>query len=152
MKKSFRLSAILGLTTGKLLGKFSEMHELAEWVAGHPVWTHEFADKELNERLRQAILSEYPALAEASADNVTPDNYQKFVNEQIERFGGWLKITQGQSKRTEGPVESLRRPRQRRGKAMNLSNLPRELTVQPGATGPHVEARLRRSEDSNAKA
>ena len=47
-------AAIIGAYTGITCGPFSVIHEYAEKVLGRPVWTHEFADKKLMEKLREA--------------------------------------------------------------------------------------------------
>ena len=48
-------AAILSLYTGFLCGPFSDMHELAEKVMGRPIWTHQFADRELVDKMKQAV-------------------------------------------------------------------------------------------------
>ena len=48
-------AAILSLYTGFLCGPFSDMHELAEKVMGGPIFTHQFADKELVDKMKQAV-------------------------------------------------------------------------------------------------
>ena len=46
------ICAILSIITGRLIpppegSAFDALHKLAEFLAGRPVWTHEFASKEL---------------------------------------------------------------------------------------------------------
>ena len=47
-----RQAAIMSAFTGILCGPFEDMHGLAEELLGRPVWTHEFASKELAEQLK----------------------------------------------------------------------------------------------------
>jgi hypothetical protein len=46
-------AAIVGLFTGTLAGPFSDVHKLAEDLAGHPIWTHEFVSRELMDDLKE---------------------------------------------------------------------------------------------------
>lgn len=48
-------AAIIGLYTGCALGPFEDIQKLAEALLGRPVFTHEFADKEFNLKLRELI-------------------------------------------------------------------------------------------------
>ncbi|MFI3902623.1 hypothetical protein [Ochrobactrum sp. S1502_03] len=38
-------AAIVGAYTGIAAGPFDAIHEYAEKVMGHPVWSHQFGDK-----------------------------------------------------------------------------------------------------------
>jgi hypothetical protein len=107
--KSFPIAAILSLTTGKLLCQFSDMHELAEWIAGHPIWTHEFADKLRWNSLKDAVLSQHPDLSSADASKVGASNWQEFVASSIAKYGDSRVITKGGQQRTETPLQSLER-------------------------------------------
>jgi hypothetical protein len=46
-------AAIVSLYTGYLIGDFSEMHKYAQEKLGRPIFTHEFANKELFDELRE---------------------------------------------------------------------------------------------------
>lgn len=48
-------AAIVGLFTGIACGPFSDIHELAERLVGHPIWTHQFANKELCSKLKDLV-------------------------------------------------------------------------------------------------
>jgi hypothetical protein len=56
-----REAAIVTAYTGILIGAFSDFHQYAEEVMERPIWTHEFADKdvwnELREKSRQDFIS-----------------------------------------------------------------------------------------------
>lgn len=53
-------AAIVGLFTGISCGPFGDVHELAEELMGHPIWTHQFADEKvwgvLKEKVRPQFL------------------------------------------------------------------------------------------------
>ncbi len=106
--KSFKTTAVVGLTSGILFGDFSELHEVAEWVAGHPIWTHEFADRKLNDRLREKVFAQHPALKDFHAQGSKGGCDVDLEIEEMERlFGKTLEIARGEEVRTEDPVESL---------------------------------------------
>lgn len=46
-------AAIIGLYTGVTCGPFHDIHELAEKIVGRSIFTHEFADKDFCEKLKQ---------------------------------------------------------------------------------------------------
>lgn len=54
-KLTKRQAAIIGLYTGIVCGPFSDVQGLAEEVIGHPVFTHQFADKDMVEKLKEAV-------------------------------------------------------------------------------------------------
>ena len=58
-KLSKNEAAIIGLYTGFTCGPFSDIHEKAEVVLGHAIWTHEFASKELMAELKGLVKAEY---------------------------------------------------------------------------------------------
>jgi len=114
--KQFSIEAILGLVGGRILkeGIFGEMHELGEHVLGHAVWTHEFADRALSEQMRTLLVAQYPALGELEAWNRESDDDLKtylaaYVERQRVKYGSSLPIERGSGRRTENPIESLRR-------------------------------------------
>lgn len=108
-EKKFSINAVLALVTGKGMGaKFSEVHEAAELVPGHGVWTHEFAEEGVWARLREAVLDQYPSLVEyglEEGDEAAGVDVQKAMTE----FGAVLSLRQGDQERVEHPLASLER-------------------------------------------
>lgn len=51
--------AILSLHTGNMFGLFSDMHKLAEEVAGFSLFTHDFTNKEFIETLKERSKDEF---------------------------------------------------------------------------------------------
>lgn len=45
-------AAIVTMYTGVLIGKFSDAHEYAEKIIGRPIFTHEFANRELSAEIK----------------------------------------------------------------------------------------------------
>ena len=107
--KQFPLAACLSITTGKMLCDFGKFQELAEWVAGHPIWTHEFAEHSLASALKVALLNQHPQLERALANDVTRENWQERLAGWEKEFGKTLEVRKGTAERTESPLESAKR-------------------------------------------
>jgi len=114
-QRCFPIEAVLGLTTGVLLKRngFSELHELAEFIAGHSIWTHEFADKTTVAELREAAFRQHPSLRDAERfepeGQVMNEYLPAFVARAVAQFGPELSIERGSTGRTESPIASLAR-------------------------------------------
>jgi hypothetical protein len=66
--KTFNTLAVATAATGIGLSSglsFSMIQEIAEYVLGHQVWTHELGDKLTNSRIHSAIYAQLPNLAHA---------------------------------------------------------------------------------------
>jgi len=99
---------VLSITTGRLLTSFSNMHECIEWVAGHSVWTHELADKQLFSSLRKTIYGQHPQLTEVDSSNINRDNWEEFAKKVEKKFGNRLSLVKGHAKRKQNPIETLK--------------------------------------------
>jgi hypothetical protein len=106
--REFPTDVLLSITTGRMLCKFDDMHEACEFIAGYPIWTHEFADKALVQWLRDAVLAQHPDLA-IDAGSVTPDNWKQFLDEQLAKLGASRTVLSGIGQRTESPIQSAER-------------------------------------------
>lgn len=58
--KAFDPATLAAFTTGILMTEFAKVHEAAEWLIGHPVWTHEFPV--LADRLKALTLAQFPMM------------------------------------------------------------------------------------------
>lgn len=94
--KTFPLGVLLSLTTGRLLCEFSDMHACAEFLMDSPIWTHQFADRDLSARLKAIIVQQHPGLASVNASRVTTVNWPKFLAKQVARFGEQLSVMPSQ--------------------------------------------------------
>lgn len=54
-----REAAIASLYTGYMFGNFADMHEYAEEILGHPVYTHDFADVPFLEKARDTCKKDF---------------------------------------------------------------------------------------------
>lgn len=57
---------VVSAYTGVLMTDWGLFHKFIEKLLGHPVWTHEFADKEVQEEIRAKIKPEFLALCGSS--------------------------------------------------------------------------------------
>jgi hypothetical protein len=60
--REFPTAVIASISSGVLLCDFSAMHEAAEYLMGHPIWTHDFADKALNAEMKRTIAEQCPGM------------------------------------------------------------------------------------------
>jgi len=58
--RDFPTAVIASLSSGVLLCDFGKMHEAAEYLMGHPIWTHQFPSLEAD--MRRAILEQCPGM------------------------------------------------------------------------------------------
>lgn len=111
--KTFPAAVLLSLTSARGLGPtFSAIHEAAAHVMGHPIWTHEFADAGLWDRMRKATMRAAPSLVPdgvALADTATPENAADVIAEITRRYPNPIAVRRGGQERDESPRESLAR-------------------------------------------
>jgi hypothetical protein len=107
--KEFPIEVVASLTSGKLLCKFGDLHEAAEFVAGHPIWTHEFADKPFWERLRTTVFAQCPELEKLTVKEMAPEDVPVFVQDLRTAFGPTVTLFSLSDERTESPLDSLQR-------------------------------------------
>lgn len=55
-------AAVLGAYTGIACGPFADIQEYAERVLDQPIWTHQFANRELVEKLKEKAKPDFLSL------------------------------------------------------------------------------------------
>lgn len=60
--RDFPTAVIASISSGVLLCDFGEMHEAAEYLMGHPIWTHHFADKTMTGEMKRIIAEQCPGM------------------------------------------------------------------------------------------
>jgi hypothetical protein len=60
--RDFPTAVIASISTGVLMCDFGDMQEAAEYLMGHPIWTHHFADKTLWSEMKRAIAEQCPGM------------------------------------------------------------------------------------------
>lgn len=92
--RDFPVAVIASISTGVLLCPFGDMHEAAEYLMGHSIWTHHFASKDLWQEMRQTILEQCPGMP-TDAPDVTKDNWPAFKAKLEAELGETVKIRKG---------------------------------------------------------
>ena len=92
--RDFPTAVIASLSSGVLLCKFDEMHQAAEFLMGHPIWTHHFANKDLWKEMQGTILEQCPGMP-TDAPGITKDNWPEFKAKLEAELGATVKIRRG---------------------------------------------------------
>lgn len=106
--REFPLGVVLTATTGKMLCEegFGAFHEFAEFLTGGPVWSHEFASRELSDLLKRDVLRQHPHLPTTA--EVTRESFPAWITEARRTYGDTVAITPiPDYGRTKGPLETL---------------------------------------------
>lgn len=97
--KEFDPAILASITTGILMVQpFSAMCEAAEWIAGHPIWTHEYPS--MSDRLKHAVLEQFPDMP----TNATPENWETVRDAVREQYGETIPVAKGSGERDKGPI------------------------------------------------
>lgn len=104
--RDFPTAVIASITTGTLLCEFSEMHEAAEYLMGHPIWTHHFASKDLNAKMVAAVLEQCPGLP-TKAEGVDRNTWPAFKEKLESEFGPLVKIRKGSGATAMSPLDGI---------------------------------------------
>lgn len=109
--KTLSYAALLTITSGVMLCDVGEFHEACEWLAGHPVWTHELADDATIADIRSAALAIAPKCADFDRRGITKENYRERVVEFVESndLPHFVVVPKREATRVESPMESAER-------------------------------------------
>lgn len=109
---------VLSVVTGSLVSEFSFVHQMLEWMAGEPVWTHQ-----LPRVCREAvpvIIAAHPSLQAAvdEAEQVTRENWSEWRRTWLDRYGETLTVPRipAADHRSIGPLTELESMLSRRAK------------------------------------
>lgn len=92
--RDFPTAVIASLSSGVMLCKFSELHEAAEFLMGHPIWTHHFASKELWKEMQQTIAAQCPGMP-TELPGVNGDNWLAAKAKLEQELGATVTIRKG---------------------------------------------------------
>ena len=92
--KQYPTEVIASLSSGVLFCDFSAVHEAAEFLMGHPIWTHHFADKDLCREMQATILEQCPGMP-TEFPGVTKENYIARIAALKEEIGETCLIRKG---------------------------------------------------------
>jgi hypothetical protein len=104
--RDFPTVVIASLSSGVLLCKFSEMHEAAEFLMGHSIWTHQFGSRDFWTEMKKTILEQCPGMP-TTAQGVDADNYREFVGRIEAELGATVKIRKGSGLTAMLPTDGL---------------------------------------------
>jgi hypothetical protein len=104
--REFPTAVIASISTGVLLCEFSKMHEAAEFLMGHPIWTHHFADRELLAEMRRTIAEQCPGMP-TEIEGVTKDNYLEKLAEIEKEIGKIVTIRKGSGLTARLPEDGI---------------------------------------------
>jgi hypothetical protein len=82
------------------------MHEAAEYLMGHPIWTHHFASKDLWKAMQRTILEQCPGMPTELA-GVTADNFRDRLAEIEAELGVAAVIRKGGGETAMHPLEGI---------------------------------------------
>jgi len=82
------------------------MHEAAEYLMGHPIWTHHFASKDLSADMRKKVLEQCPDMP-TELPGVTSDNYSERLVEIEASLGATVVIRKGDGSAAMHPFEGI---------------------------------------------
>lgn len=105
--REFPTAVIASLSSGRLLCKFSEMHEAAEYLMGHPIWTHHFASRPLWEEMKRSISEQCPGMPTSDIEGVTPENVHEHIARLEADLGPLVKIRKGSGATAMSPLEGI---------------------------------------------
>lgn len=95
-----REAAIITAYTGILIGEFREFHGYAEEILGKPIFTHQFANKELSAKIKELSRPDFLAL-DAS---VTPSTKVDYLPDDGD-YAHDRKLDQNEESKDDGGTE-----------------------------------------------
>lgn len=104
--REFPTAVIASISTGVLLCEFSKLHEAAEFLMGHPIWTHHFASKQLTEDMKRAIAEQCPGMP-TEIEGINHDNYLTKVAEIEAEIGKTVRIRRGSGVTAMHPLDGI---------------------------------------------
>lgn len=104
--REFPTAVIASLSTGILLCNFSEMHEAAEYLMGHPIWTHHFGSKALWKEMQRTIAGQCPGMP-TEIEGANKDNYLEKLSEIELAIGKTVRIRKGSGLTAMLPTDGI---------------------------------------------
>lgn len=100
--KTFDAAVLGSITSGTLLVRdFGKVHEAIEWLAGHPVWTHELPA--VSRKLSPALLVRFPDLPTSE----TVGDFRECAVKLRDTYPLGIALPKGTGERTKSPISTL---------------------------------------------
>jgi hypothetical protein len=105
--KTVSLGALLSMSTGVLLAKFTDLHAAIECLAGGPVWTHQLPDAV--DALRPELIRQHPWLDDITVPGDLADEAAcaAFLAPLAARYGDEHPLAAAPSGWSSDPVADL---------------------------------------------
>lgn len=103
--RSFPTLVIASLSSSIMLVEngFDQMHEAAEFLMGHPIWTHHFANKNLWAEMQKTVLEQCPRMPTS-----IPDGKWREEAARLEReLGPTVEIRKGNGHTAMAPTDGI---------------------------------------------
>ncbi len=104
--REFPTEVIASISSGILMCSFGDMHEAAEYLMGHPIWTHHFASKELWKAMQRAILAQCPGMP-VEREDIGKDNWEAWRDTLIAYLGPNQTIRKGDGVTAMLPTDGI---------------------------------------------
>lgn len=84
------------------------MHEAAEFLMGHPVWTHEFASEPLWDLMKAKLLEQHPDIPTDTPEGVDETNWEAYRDRLVAELGESRELVKGSEERPADPITTAR--------------------------------------------
>lgn len=93
MKKEFHLGDILSITTGRIFSTsgMGGIYAILNFMTGEKLFTNQLP--RTSDTCKPSLFKQFPHLEELDTSEVNKDNYQDFLNKQIEQFGEFHEVS-----------------------------------------------------------
>lgn len=105
--KEFSAAVAASLSTGILLCKFAQCHDAAEWLMGHSIMTHHFADKTFFDKMKAAAAAQCSKLPSAIPWKVDETNLDETISWVEEQVGKTVTFKKGDGGTILHPLHGL---------------------------------------------
>lgn len=103
--KEFPSTALATLSSGTvLITPFSKVHEAAEWIMGHPIWTHQFPS--LRAEIENAVLRQFPGMP-TEIEGCNRDNWREHADRIETQFGKTVSVKRGDGLTAQLPSDGI---------------------------------------------
>ena len=107
--KEFHIGDVLSITTGRLVSPrhIGGVYDILNFMTGDNLFTHQLP--RVSNECKPYLFEWHPQLKDVDASEVTPENWQEWLNEQVTRFGEDLTVRQIPEERHErrDPIEEM---------------------------------------------
>jgi hypothetical protein len=104
--REFPTAVVASISSGIMLCEtFSAIQDCAEYLMGHPIWTHHFADKQLIADMRAMVAEQCPGMP--SDGQITPENFREKLAQLVAEFGPTQTIRKGHGLTAMLPTDGI---------------------------------------------